>query len=138
MALQNGQAETVTAYIQAIKDISGLDKKQLLAAKRYDKTPGLFMALEKGQAETVAAYLKIEDHNSTYANFIMSSIEGNRKKLKNMLLDWAKTYKQTSNKKKSDYGLLISLLSFKRSTLYHSSSITKSIKELNAIQHWKD
>ncbi|QIV94272.1 hypothetical protein [Allofrancisella frigidaquae] len=138
MALQNGQAETVAAYIQAIKDIPGLDKKQLIAAKRYDKTPGLFMALQNGQAETVAAYLKIEDYNSTYASFIMSSIEGNRKKLKNMLLDWAKTYKQTRNKKKSDYGLLISLLSFKRSTFYHSSSITQSIKKFNAIQYWED
>ncbi|QIV96098.1 hypothetical protein E4K63_04350 [Allofrancisella inopinata] len=56
LALGNGHASAVTAYINSINGIS-LDKKiELLAAKNKNGTPGLFMALQEGHALAVTAY----------------------------------------------------------------------------------
>ena len=60
MALQNGHAEAIKAYVEAILN-SSLPisyKQELLAAKEpLDGTPGLFMALQNGHTEAVEAYV---------------------------------------------------------------------------------
>ena len=48
MALQDGHAEAVGAYVEAILNSrdQGIDKQKLLTAKDSDGTPGLFIALQ--------------------------------------------------------------------------------------------
>ncbi|QIV95941.1 hypothetical protein EDC55_10247 [Allofrancisella inopinata] len=60
LALGNGHAAAVTAYINAINSINdiSIDKKiELLAAKNENETPGLYMALRKGHAAAVTVYI---------------------------------------------------------------------------------
>ncbi|KEI35944.1 hypothetical protein FRA_25c01520 [Francisella sp. W12-1067] len=137
-ALRKGHAAAVTAYIKAINSISDISlakKIKLLAAKDKDKFPGLYIALQNGHADTVAVYLKINDHDNSYANYIMQEYKGSRKIFKNQLLKWAQNYKPEKMKKKEDYSLLISLLSFNRNFI--SNNLTKSMKVLNNIPHWQ-
>ncbi|QIV95940.1 hypothetical protein EDC55_10246 [Allofrancisella inopinata] len=137
MALQNGHTSAVTAYINAINNISGINiakKIKLLAAKDKDMFPGLYMALENGHADTVAVYLKINDYDNSYANYIMKEYKGSRKNFKNQLLNWAQSYKPEEEKNKRNYKLLVTLLSFNRNFI--SKNPTKSMLYLNAINHW--
>jgi len=59
MALQEGHAEAVNVYVNAILG-SGLDlaiQKELLAAKSSNGAPGLFMAMKNRHVESVNAYI---------------------------------------------------------------------------------
>ncbi|MBK2043528.1 hypothetical protein IB642_00650 [Allofrancisella guangzhouensis] len=58
MALNNGHAAAIEAYIDGIKNIPMINKDLLLAAKRNDGKSGLFMALENGHVEAVKAYIE--------------------------------------------------------------------------------
>ncbi|QIV94766.1 ankyrin repeat domain-containing protein [Allofrancisella frigidaquae] len=58
IALQDGFAEAVKAYIEGIRNTPMINKDILLAAKDSDGTSGLYMALQDGHAETVKAYIE--------------------------------------------------------------------------------
>ncbi|MBK2108982.1 hypothetical protein IB687_01020, partial [Francisella tularensis subsp. novicida FSC595] len=50
--------EAIKVYIEGISNLSGIDKQQLLAAKRRDGVPALCMALYNGQAEAIKVYIE--------------------------------------------------------------------------------
>ncbi|MBK2108790.1 hypothetical protein IB687_00020, partial [Francisella tularensis subsp. novicida FSC595] len=50
--------EAIKVYIDAISNLSGIDKQQLLAAKRSSGIPGLYMSLCKGHSEAIKAYIE--------------------------------------------------------------------------------
>ena len=62
MALQEGWSEAVSAYIEGIKQLQDIIEpeviKELLAGKREDGVPGLFMARHNGHQEAVRAYVE--------------------------------------------------------------------------------
>ncbi|QIV93927.1 hypothetical protein [Allofrancisella frigidaquae] len=61
LALIEGHAEAVKAYIGSIKDIPMapmINKEMLLAAKSSKGYPGLYMALQNGHAKTVKVYIE--------------------------------------------------------------------------------
>ncbi|AJI44775.1 ankyrin repeat family protein [Francisella tularensis subsp. novicida F6168] len=58
LALQDGYLEAIKAYIDAISNLSGINKQQLLAAKKQNGTPGLYMALQNGHAEAIKVYIE--------------------------------------------------------------------------------
>ena len=62
MALQNGHQETISVYLQGIKQLQHIIEpeviKELLAAKIENGTSGLFMALQNGHPEAISAYLE--------------------------------------------------------------------------------
>lgn len=59
IALQFGQADAVDLYSRTVIATPRLDhstKVELLAARRFDGVPGLYMALRNGHRETIAAF----------------------------------------------------------------------------------
>ncbi|ABK89957.1 ankyrin repeat family protein [Francisella tularensis subsp. novicida U112] len=59
LALQNGHTEAIKVYIEGISNLSGINKQQLLAAKREnDGTPGLCLALCNGHVEAIKVYIE--------------------------------------------------------------------------------
>ena len=61
MALQNGHPEAISAYIEGIKQLGDIIEaeviKELLAGKKEDGVPGLFMARHNGHRKAVRAYV---------------------------------------------------------------------------------
>ncbi|KEI35184.1 hypothetical protein FRA_40c09260 [Francisella sp. W12-1067] len=57
LALENGHAAAVKAYISGIRNTPMINKDMLLAAKDSDGTPGLLLAMENGHAAAVQAYI---------------------------------------------------------------------------------
>ncbi|MBK2143348.1 hypothetical protein [Francisella tularensis] len=56
IALQDGHAEAIKVYIEGIFNLSGINRRELLAAKMPDGTPGLHIALQQGHSEAVKTY----------------------------------------------------------------------------------
>ncbi|MDE5014952.1 hypothetical protein NAI47_13645, partial [Francisella tularensis subsp. holarctica] len=55
-ALQDGHAEAIKGYIVVIFNLSGINRRELLASKMPDGTPGLHISLQQGHSETVKTY----------------------------------------------------------------------------------
>ncbi|MDE5037707.1 hypothetical protein NAI57_10140, partial [Francisella tularensis subsp. holarctica] len=53
---QDGHAEAIKVYIEWIFNLSGINRRELLAAKLPDGTPGLHIALQQGHSENVKTY----------------------------------------------------------------------------------
>ncbi|MBK2356673.1 ankyrin repeat domain-containing protein [Francisella hispaniensis] len=58
IALKEGHPEAIKAYIGCISNLRGINKQELLAAKKPNGIPGLFMALQNGHSEAVKAYIE--------------------------------------------------------------------------------
>ncbi|AEE87498.1 hypothetical protein FNFX1_1112 [Francisella cf. novicida Fx1] len=59
LALQDGYVEAIKVYIDAISNLSGINKQQLLAAKKKnDGAPGLCLALQNGHSEAIKVYIE--------------------------------------------------------------------------------
>ena len=67
MALKNGHADTVKAYLEAIKNssLSPKEKIELFLAKDKEGAPGLYWAFKNGNPDAVMVYVA----------FIISSFE---------------------------------------------------------------
>ncbi|QIW09715.1 ankyrin repeat domain-containing protein [Francisella sp. LA112445] len=133
VALQNGHIESINIYIESIlnSNIPNNFKVELLAAKNINYTPGLFLALQNEHDEIIANYLKINIPN--LSDHIVYGFSKN-KLMKELLLKWALKYKPNQIKKKSDYPLLINILSYNR--YIFEKNPTESTKALNACNYW--
>ncbi|MBK2323785.1 ankyrin repeat domain-containing protein, partial [Francisella tularensis subsp. novicida] len=49
-------AEAIKAYIEGIFNIPGINRRELLAAKTLDGTPGLNIALQQGHSQAAKTY----------------------------------------------------------------------------------
>ncbi|MED7818893.1 MULTISPECIES: hypothetical protein [unclassified Francisella] len=130
-ALMNSHLDTIEAYIIAIanSDIINSYKISLLAAIDINNEPGLWHALYYNNIDAIGIYLKTinKNHASNITKAIMnSSID--QKKLKDTLLKWALEYKPEMLKQRSEYPLLIEILSYNRSNIFKVSKTTSMKK----------
>ncbi|QIW09691.1 hypothetical protein [Francisella sp. LA112445] len=130
-AMMNSHLDTIEAYIIAIANSNIINsyKISLLAAIDINNEPGLWLALYYNNTDAIGIYLKTikQSYAPGITKAIMSSCI-DQKKLKDSLLKWALEYKPEKTKKRSDYPLLIEILSYNRSTIFKRSQTT-SIKK---------
>ncbi|QIW09717.1 ankyrin repeat domain-containing protein [Francisella sp. LA112445] len=144
MALDNGHAEAVKIYIQTVSKINSfsyIDKAKLFVAKSDFGTPGLqgpLFNVSQDKKETIANYLKEikEDSISIECAKIIMNNYNRAKQIKDMLLAWAQKYKSTEIKNRTDYPLLMKLLSYNRSSTFKKET-TASMKQFMRCNGWK-
>ncbi|AEB28660.1 ankyrin repeat domain-containing protein [Francisella hispaniensis] len=58
IALQNGYVEAIKVYIEGISNLAGINKQELLAAKKQNGTPGLCIAFYNRHVEAIKVYIE--------------------------------------------------------------------------------